>query len=127
MNKEEECANADQTKDAGQGVGQLSVVCDGVKMYVHAPSDLRDCKICHKPHYSAERGLINKPVNELCGGCHDFKKTSFQKSHLNIDPAVMDCMKCHDPHTSEDPMFFEDVIHPLFKARSCGDCHVTEQ
>jgi len=127
MYKEEECAKAKKREEAGMEVGPLDVECDGVTMYVHAPSDLRDCKICHRPHFSPETGLIKRPVQELCGECHDFNKPSFKKGHLNIDPQVMDCRKCHDPHTSDDPMFFKEVIHPLFKARSCGDCHLVEQ
>jgi len=94
------------------------------KIYVHAPSDLKNCQICHKPHFSAELDLIVKPIQPLCGKCHDYKTTSFREAHLNIDAGVMDCRKCHDSHTSTDPKFFKATMHKPFKDRTCKDCHI---
>jgi predicted CXXCH cytochrome family protein len=97
------------------------------KIYVHAPSDLINCQICHTPHFSAELDLIVKPIQPLCGKCHDYKTASFNEAHLNIDANRMDCRKCHDSHTSTDPKFFKARIHKPFADRACKDCHIVEK
>jgi predicted CXXCH cytochrome family protein len=96
------------------------------KIYVHAPTDIKHCNICHKPHYAAEPDLIAKPIQPLCGGCHDYQKASFNKAHINVDAQKMDCRKCHDSHTSTDPKFFKTVVHKPFRDRTCKDCHIIE-
>jgi len=96
------------------------------KIYVHAPSDLKNCQICHKPHFAAQRALMVQPIQPLCGKCHDYKTNSFQTAHLGIDASQMDCSKCHDPHTSTDPKFFKAVVHKPFADKTCKDCHIIE-
>jgi predicted CXXCH cytochrome family protein len=93
------------------------------KEKAHQPA-ARDCERCHRPHLSAEPSLMNQAIQPLCGECHDFKRPTFAKAHINIEPGVMDCRTCHDPHASKDPKFFKDVIHPPFAGRSCEDCHI---
>lgn len=125
MYKKDECASA---KPGGELEGEAKTSdCDKTKVYVHDLSTLETCQKCHRPHFSAELALINKPIHTLCAECHDFKIYSFNKAHINIAPDVMDCRKCHEPHTSKDPMFFKEGMHPLFIARSCGDCHIVEK
>ena len=48
------------------------------KIYVHAPSDLRNCRICHLPHFAGQRALMVQPIQPLCGKCHDYKTPSFK-------------------------------------------------
>ena len=67
---------------------------------------------------------MNQAVQLLCGECHDFKRPTFGKAHINIDPGVMNCRSCHDPHASKDPKFFKTSVHPPFAGRSCEDCHI---
>jgi predicted CXXCH cytochrome family protein len=89
----------------------------------HQPA-ARDCQRCHKPHFSAQPSLVNAAVQPLCGECHDYKKATFGKAHINIEAAVMNCRNCHDPHASKDPKFFKDVVHAPFAGRSCEECHI---
>ncbi|MGW8300486.1 MAG: cytochrome c3 family protein [Desulfobacterales bacterium] len=98
-----------------------------VKIYVHAPSDLRNCRICHLPHFADQRALMVQPIQPLCGKCHDYKTPSFKTAHLNIDVNLMDCSKCHDAHTSTDPKFFKATVHKPFADRTCKDCHIVEK
>jgi predicted CXXCH cytochrome family protein len=116
------------TKGGGLGGGSgKAAESKATKIYVHALSDLEKCQTCHKPHFSAELALIVEPIQPLCGKCHDYKKTSFNKAHLNIGAKVMDCRKCHDSHTSKDPMFFKEAVHKPFAKRTCKDCHIVEK
>jgi predicted CXXCH cytochrome family protein len=93
------------------------------KEKAHQPA-ARNCERCHKPHFSEERALINQKIQPLCGECHDYKKPSFAKSHLGIDPQVMDCRVCHEPHASKDPKFFKAYMHAPFAGRACEECHI---
>jgi predicted CXXCH cytochrome family protein len=110
----------------GQGAGEKPGETAAAKIYVHAPSDLKNCQTCHKPHFSEQLDLIVKPIQPLCGKCHDYKTTPFREAHLNIDPGRMDCRKCHDSHTSTDPKFFKANSHKPFADRTCKDCHIIE-
>jgi predicted CXXCH cytochrome family protein len=90
----------------------------------HRPAQ-RDCGKCHGPHASSNRFLLDQPLQALCGECHDLKGAPFTKAHLGISPTAMSCTSCHDPHTSKDPKFFKENVHPPFAARSCDECHIT--
>lgn len=124
--KDEECAKIKEMEDRGIDTAGRGEMCDGKKLYVHSKPDLLDCGRCHRPHFSEEEGLINKPVQQLCMECHDLDTGGFTRAHLNIEPDVMDCRKCHEPHSSEDPKFFRENIHPLFRARACENCHIVK-
>jgi predicted CXXCH cytochrome family protein len=96
-------------------------------IYVHALSDLEKCQTCHKPHFSAESALLVEPIQPLCGKCHDYKETSFNTAHIDINVEVMDCRNCHTPHTSKHPKFFKDELHKPFADQTCKDCHIVEK
>jgi predicted CXXCH cytochrome family protein len=96
------------------------------KIYVHAPTDIKHCNLCHKPHFAAESDLIVKPIQRLCGGCHDYQQPSFKAAHINIEAKKIDCRKCHDSHTSTNPKFFKAEIHKPFADKACKDCHIIE-
>jgi predicted CXXCH cytochrome family protein len=95
-------------------------------IYVHAPSDIQNCNICHKPHFAAELDLIVKPIQPLCADCHDYQEPSFRQAHIDANANKMDCRMCHDSHTSTDPKFFKTVMHQPFADRACKDCHITK-
>jgi len=106
---------------------KTSTTAQDTKIYVHSPSELKNCQLCHRPHFSEELALINKPIQTLCGSCHDYKKDTFGKAHLNIDAQLMDCRKCHVPHTANNPKFFRKYIHKPFAEKVCKDCHIVEK
>jgi predicted CXXCH cytochrome family protein len=93
---------------------------------VHSPAQ-KDCQVCHKPHFAPERALLDQPVQSLCSQCHNYEAASFGKAHLGISASAMDCVSCHNPHTSKDPKFFKENIHPPFAGRSCDDCHLVQK
>jgi predicted CXXCH cytochrome family protein len=97
---------------------------EGKKIYIHAEAETTNCALCHRPHFAQEQALINKPIQTLCGRCHDYQADGFADAHLGIDPAVMDCRKCHRPHTADNPLFFKSAVHPPFADKSCKDCHL---
>ena len=109
-------------KDPAAG-GDVKAAMDAA-IYVHAPSDLKNCNICHKPHFAAEPALMVKSIQPLCADCHDYQKASFKQAHNNVAANTMDCNKCHDPHTSSDPKFFKAVVHKPFADRTCKECHI---
>jgi predicted CXXCH cytochrome family protein len=122
----DEGASTSQVEGSGGTVERKAKPTE-TKVYVHALADLEKCEICHRPHFSAEAALITEPIQPLCGKCHDYKKASFGKAHIDIDGNLMDCRNCHSPHTSKSPKFFKDEIHKPFAERSCKDCHVVEK
>jgi predicted CXXCH cytochrome family protein len=109
-------------EDSEKSVGAETPV-----IYVHALSDLEKCQTCHKPHFSEELALIVKPIQPLCGKCHDYKESSFNNAHLNISANMMDCRNCHAPHISQHPKFFKDEVHKPFAEKACKDCHIVER
>ncbi|MBI5665735.1 MAG: hypothetical protein HZC49_11730, partial [Nitrospirae bacterium] len=121
--------NCEKLKAAGETEANAAAIkaCNEISIYVHAPSALETCLRCHKPHLSAEAGLISQPLQTLCAECHDYKTDKFNKAHINIDATIMDCNKCHDPHTSKTPQFFKDTVHTPFKAGTCGECHTSDK
>ena len=46
------------------------------KEKAHSPA-ARDCLRCHGPHFTGQGNLLAKPVQTLCGECHDVKDASF--------------------------------------------------
>jgi predicted CXXCH cytochrome family protein len=126
MYKKEEGAEAVQS-DASDGAGGKTSEDKGSIIYVHSLSDLEKCQKCHKPHFSEELALIVKPIQPLCGECHDYKETSFTKAHIHISSDVMDCRNCHASHTSKYPKFFKDEVHKPFADGICKDCHIVEK
>jgi len=96
------------------------------RIYLHAPSDLKNCNLCHQPHFAEEPALASKPIQQLCADCHDYQKDPFKVAHINISADQMNCSKCHDSHASTDPKLFRAQIHKPFAERKCKDCHIVE-
>lgn len=88
------------------------------RAYVHGPTALGDCKVCHKPLNPQEHTY--KPAREgpdLCQYCHLDQTT---KKYLH-DPLEKkgDCVQCHDPHGSDNNFFLSSKT----VADSCKECH----
>lgn len=78
---------------------------------VNLPPVKADCTLCHTSADGA-RGALQKPVSELCQGCHPARMTSGHK--IDVVPSVvvpqlplkdgkMTCITCHDPHSNAYP------------------------
>ncbi len=76
------------------------------------PHDFRghglDCKSCHATLGLKKRGIMRKPVLEICTGCHalaththpfDIKPALEVPADLPLDMnGMITCATCHDPH-----------------------------
>ena len=74
---------------------------------------VEDCLGCHKPHQSAENGLLAKNVVKLCGDCHDDKDLKTVKGHA--EAAGKSCTACHDPHVGGDKFLLKRKETPAAK------------
>jgi len=118
---------ANQRPQAGTDTGDAAAEQKAkTKIYVHSPSDIKNCYICHRPHIASQPALLPKPIQPLCGECHDYEKATFVSAHIKIDAGLMDCRNCHDAHTSASPKFFKANVHRPFADGNCKDCHIIE-
>ncbi len=65
------------------------------RKHVHTPVAMGECLLCHQPHGSANAKNLEKPVPDLCLGCHNGILDG-----KNVHPAIArsGCTGCHDPH-----------------------------
>ena len=110
-------------KLAAQG-GALCAGCHDVlgdKKNQHMPVAMGMCTMCHEPHQSDHRKLLKeKPVAELCLGCHNAKMFEGETVHGPV--AEGDCISCHEPHVSEHAKLLKAGMPGL-----CFDCHDRRQ
>ena len=68
--------------------------------YVHGPASSGYCTVCHDPHMSDEKGLMNRKGQHICTFCHDLKSVVKSETHKEI--ADTECTLCHNPHGGDD-------------------------
>jgi predicted CXXCH cytochrome family protein len=73
------------------------------------PDSKKNCTNCH-PSYSLKKGAapLNKPIADLCIGCHGDRKSPSEHKvdiippmmvrQLPLSDGKMTCVTCHDPH-----------------------------
>ncbi|WP_085811892.1 cytochrome c3 family protein [Geoanaerobacter pelophilus] len=85
----------------------------------HLPFAEKRCNDCHNSNQGAgsasEEGLLVKPREELCFGCH---KDLLDRPFHHGPAAVGDCLACHLPHDSANP-----ALLVLSKEKLCAKCH----
>jgi predicted CXXCH cytochrome family protein len=64
------------------------------KPVTHVPA-VAECLLCHAPHKSENRRLLQQPVPDLCLMCHS--PDDVQKVHGEIG----ECLTCHNPHEAD--------------------------
>ncbi|MFC1523472.1 cytochrome c3 family protein [Thermodesulfobacteriota bacterium] len=142
-----------QLRGDGQSVSSLCFNCHEKRNFnrghTHGPVGAGDCIACHRPHASANAGLlIARPAQgEVCFQCHKDRKSEFTMKQVHA-PVEDDCGKCHDPHSSDaryqlikpggqlcnschaslHPKVFDDINSAQFKHEPvdegrCADCH----
>lgn len=107
-----------------------------LRKVTHEPFCDRSCNDCHDP--GAKSWSIGRPVNEVCGECHE-DKTDHPFFHGAITEQY--CISCHDPHTStldkmlvgttpgicfgchEKKEFKREFRHDPVEWGDCGECH----
>jgi len=91
--------------------------------FLHSPSSLGECLICHNPHESDNEFLLNEPLPDLCYLCHDLmEKKMNDELNTTHSPAADSCTNCHNPHGS-------DVNQKFLKKepkKLCTECHAEE-
>ena len=107
--------------------------------WVHGPTALGECSLCHSSHKSQFPALLTKAQRELCLRCHvepGLLELPFHKA-----AGDKDCSACHDPHMAGNRLLLVDSgsfrrrkiernsgsVHAPWKDRKCDACHVPEQ
>jgi predicted CXXCH cytochrome family protein len=104
--------------------------------FVHEPTRLGECIVCHTPHLSTQRSLLrikypNKDFTEfdsgtyaMCTGCHGSEmiedkfttETDFREGDLNLHFVHINrekgraCDVCHQPHASAQPKLMREFF-----------------
>lgn len=104
--------------------------------WVHGPVALGKCSMCHLPHTSKYRGLLNKSARDLCFSCHNEARTLARPHH--VEAAFKPCSTCHDPHFTGNRHLLVDAFsyqrrkrahkiaakgHAEWKKKVCSKCH----
>jgi len=96
------------------------------------------CKDCHASLGIIKRGVMRKPVGEICAGCH---KLPGHSHVVDIEPAfdvppdlpldvrgMLTCATCHDPHRPYlNPASGERTLYLRrdgTRKQLCDACHV---
>ncbi len=86
---------------------------------IHGPSASGACIYCHNPHGSKNKGLLRKPLQEMCFDCHtDFLQDLKKASHVHSAIRDLNCVICHLPHKSERIKLLKAETTEL-----CFNCH----
>lgn len=87
--------------------------------FMHGPTAVGSCTACHEPHDANERGLMKRPVRDLCLQCHaDFNSAMNEAGFVHPPVKNSPCTVCHDPHGAPVMMFLKNKVPDL-----CTDCH----
>jgi predicted CXXCH cytochrome family protein len=109
--------------------------------WVHGPSGLGQCSLCHAAHKSESPGLLAVAQPELCLKCHDAAFIEKDPFHSALTDKT--CSNCHDPHASGNRLLLADGRtyqwrekkqgveikrgHPMWGKEDCAKCHYTEK
>ena len=84
----------------------------------------KGCLNCHNPHASTTSNfLLQREPPTLCIKCHEVKKLTFKRTHMDYPVAGSDCTECHNPHGSNKRGMVFDVAHADVVRRRCTVCH----
>jgi len=89
----------------------------------HQPFARQQCFDCHRSHASRYQGLLLRPADQLCRGCHREFFSRLKKDAFRHRPADRgECGACHDPHAAE----FKNLLRKK-PGSECYDCHKKDQ
>ncbi len=89
--------------------------------YVHGPVAMGGCSMCHNPHGSDMKNILQKETSTLCIDCHRMKDV-LKKSVVHPPVVKKGCISCHNPHGSNYPFFLSATVKEL-----CLGCHPKTQ
>jgi len=100
--------------------------------YVHGIIFGKGCVSCHDPHATDNSYMLQKPINELCNGCHQVLPAGSKVGHpmprhpieapseLRRPGRKLTCVGCHDPHGSNYQYM---LIESKLGGSLCRVCH----
>jgi predicted CXXCH cytochrome family protein len=123
----EACHGSDKPSDQDL-TAEIPDLCYGChdrfsKAFLHSPVSVGECLICHNPHKSGFKSLLNMEVPTLCYQCHDrMQKIITDKNYTVHPPAAGKCTTCHNPHESSvsSKLLAKDI------KSLCSGCHIKE-
>ena len=68
-------------------------------LWLHNSTAKGDCLACHDAHQSKQRGVLRRPVEQLCQPCHPAKKLAAIPMHNDANEP---CLSCHNAHMGKD-------------------------
>lgn len=71
----------------------------GTLEYVHGPIGMGACNLCHNPHGSHFKHLLQDKISKLCINCHEFQE-NLEEPVVHQAIRTKGCTACHDPHGS---------------------------
>ncbi|MCG3180778.1 MAG: hypothetical protein BIFFINMI_03141 [Phycisphaerae bacterium] len=109
----------------------------GAAEWVHGPTALGLCGLCHDPHKSEYPHIIKQAQPTLCLNCHTDPKLLGEPYHELAALGKAVCSDCHDPHMAGNRLLLVDAgsyqrrkpdlklasTHPPFRDRKCQMCH----
>lgn len=85
----------------------------GLRTYVHAPYENRQCEACHESKFSQK---MRSELRGVCLACH---QNLMEKAKFTHAPAESgDCQSCHEPHESKQRFLLVRAGQQL-----CLECH----
>lgn len=85
--------------------------------YIHGPLGMDGCNMCHDPHGSAQKRLLQKKATTLCVDCHEMQDL-FEMPVVHPVLNKEGCIACHDQHGSNHSLQLKNSINEL-----CFSCH----
>jgi predicted CXXCH cytochrome family protein len=109
----------------------------------HAPVKAGECFRCHTPHASSRPHLLLQGGADLCFGCHEKERKTFDAATVHAPVRKGECLACHAPHGSENKALAVKAgpelclscharqralagarwVHDPFKSGDCDACH----
>jgi len=76
--------------------------------WVHGPVATGNCTLCHEPHKTKNKSLLNGAMPELCYRCHETEILRLVAGHA--DASYTSCNNCHEGHTSPGRMLLKQTF-----------------
>jgi len=86
---------------------------------IHSPFGSGDCGGCHQSATARNPFSTVKPIDELCGECHDGAVEDSRKAGFpHVSAGGGRCVSCHNPHTGEGEAILRQDLEQV-----CSRCH----
>ena len=88
----------------------------------HKPFASGNCARCHKDLKRGGTFALDRPVGDLCLGCHRAVAPGCKAPFPHIMNTDESCASCHNPHASNEPdLLLRDQV------KLCMECHFNEE